>query len=642
MRSALPAYPALIALAAALACVSPSAQAATTLAPAGGGVAAPQLIGPGPTAYLRFQDSPFFGLPFTNFTLKDWENGVLEVPGVQVEATAYSLSSGFGPSLIDSVDADDGLINGASHNGADHYGNAVWSGDGFRFTFSRDAQGAYPTHAGIVWTDGGNYIVRFEAFDAHGISLGTVEGDHYSENIGNTGDSTEDRLYGAIYAGGISAIRIWHPEGGAVEVDHLQFGRGPVAPGGAPFAYAANAGWLNARTSTNDGLRINPASLAGWAYGANLGWVHFGDGPVSPSTSYANTSAATFGVNRDPAGNLTGYAYSANTGWINFGWASATDPQRARTDLASGRFLGYAYSANLGWIDLAAAGLAHDIVTFLDTDLDSLPDSWEYAYFGTLAAASAISDYDGDGVTDLAEYQTGTNPRDLDSPAPASPSTIATDAGHLYAANAGWIDARPSSRFGLKVGEYFLSGWLSAPNFGWIHVGDGTPTNGHAYTNSPGSPADYGVNLDATGALSGHAYGANIGWINFGWAEPNDPNRPRVDLTSGLFTGYAYSANLGWIALDSGALRTTSLDRPDTDADSMDDAWERENFGTIATAGVGTDADGDGQTDAAEYIAGTDPQDNADRFRIISQTFANQITDVTLEFTSSDTIYILL
>ncbi len=50
----------------------------------------------------------------------------------------------------------------------------------------------------------------------------------------------------------------------------------------------------------------------------------------------------------------------------------------------------------------------------LDTDSDGMPDLWEYKYFGTLTY-SGSGDYDGDGVSNLNEYQDGTNPADSSS-----------------------------------------------------------------------------------------------------------------------------------------------------------------------------------------------------------------------------------
>ncbi len=171
-----------------------------------------QLIGP--TPYLCQQDSPFAGVAFTWHYLETFESGALQVPGVTTSAGAVVGPGG----LTDSVDCDDGAVDGSGTNGRSFFSGA--GSVGIRFTFNAAVLGALPTHAGIVWTDGVNFI-HFEAFDALGASLGTVVGNHADGSFGGT--TAEDRFYGVIHPGGISAIFISN-DGGGIEVDHLQYG----------------------------------------------------------------------------------------------------------------------------------------------------------------------------------------------------------------------------------------------------------------------------------------------------------------------------------------------------------------------------------------------------------------------------------
>lgn len=193
-------------------------------------------------------------------------------------------------------------------------------------------------------------------------------------------------------------------------------------------------------------------------------------------------------------------------------------------------------------------------------------------------------------------------------------STIDAVDRHAYAANAGWIDFRPSATDGVKVTGTCLSGYAYAANFGWIHFGDGTPANGHTYGNN--SAGDSGVNLSDDGNLTGQAWAANAGWITF----EQTHGKPRLNFLTGAFSGHAWSANLGWISLatPSSALATDTLAIPDSDGDGLADAWEYLHFNSLLTANGSSDQDADGQGDLAEYEANTDPDDPASRFRMIS------------------------
>ena len=67
----------------------------------------------GPTPYLESSDSPFDGVSFgAYFHLEDFEDHLLNVPGVTASSGGVT-SIVFGPAIHDSVDADDGFIDGS-------------------------------------------------------------------------------------------------------------------------------------------------------------------------------------------------------------------------------------------------------------------------------------------------------------------------------------------------------------------------------------------------------------------------------------------------------------------------------------------------------------------------------------------------
>jgi hypothetical protein len=215
----------------------------------GGTAAHAALLGPsGGTGlsgeYASFADSPFSGLDFSAgyFFLEDFEDGLQNTAGLTAD-TGGVTSVVFGPTLHDSVDLDDGTLDGSGLAG-DSWFSSIGSA-GVTWTFNETVLGALPTHAGLVWTDGGGTIT-FEAFDASGNSLGTVVGGHATGGSG--GQTDEDRFYGVTEAGGISAIKISNSSGG-IELDHVQYGNPSVdqptaiaEPGGLAVLGLAMAG----------------------------------------------------------------------------------------------------------------------------------------------------------------------------------------------------------------------------------------------------------------------------------------------------------------------------------------------------------------------------------------------------------------
>jgi hypothetical protein len=186
----------------------------------GGSPSLPDSIGPLP--YLSLADSPFTGLDFDGyFHVEDWEDGTLDIPGVTPNSTSLASSAGAG--LVDSVDGDDGKVDGSCV--AEPHCDTLFSSTGtLEFVFDATALGGLPTHVGAVWTDGSfGCDAIFVAYDADDILIDTITATAIGD-ADNSGATSEDRFFGVVHAAGVKRITVQSSSGG-VEVDHLQIGR---------------------------------------------------------------------------------------------------------------------------------------------------------------------------------------------------------------------------------------------------------------------------------------------------------------------------------------------------------------------------------------------------------------------------------
>lgn len=199
--------------------------AALFVAPGGAMVAAgTTLLGPLP--YLSAADTPF-DLNDPGFFLETFEDDLLNVPGVSASVGPRAV---IGPGgNTDSVDADDGVIDGSGT-----LGHSIFTGAGFTgitFTFDPLVLGGLPTHVGIVWTDGAGTTL-FQAFGPGGEPIGSI-GPVAIATGGTSGQTDEDRFFGVINDAGVHSIKVSNTSGG-IELDHLQYG----TPGACPPASA--------------------------------------------------------------------------------------------------------------------------------------------------------------------------------------------------------------------------------------------------------------------------------------------------------------------------------------------------------------------------------------------------------------------
>jgi hypothetical protein len=179
------------------------------------------------------------------------------------------------------------------------------------------------------------------------------------------------------------------------------------------YAYFANAGWVDFRPNAADGVRVTESYFSGKAYAANFGWIDLGDGSPANGYAYSNITPADCGVNLAADGSLTGFAYAANVGWLIFEQVHG----QPKLNFLTGKIAGSIYSANLGWIslDTSFSVLLAMAIAYPDSDNDGIADAWEKKYFGSLGVASVTTDYDHDGQSDLAEYESDTPPNDPSS-----------------------------------------------------------------------------------------------------------------------------------------------------------------------------------------------------------------------------------
>lgn len=163
----------------------------------------------GPTPYLSATDTPT-GFASGAMAIEDLEDGDLDP---RLVTSAELIGPG---GQTDSVDADDGEIDGSGSQG-----RSLYDSPPFEIQF----QTPLPTSAGLVWTDGGTPTeVTFEAFGSDGQSLGSI-GPFTIGDGNNNGGTDEDRFFGVRDEGGILRLRVSHTSGG-IEIDHIQINAG--------------------------------------------------------------------------------------------------------------------------------------------------------------------------------------------------------------------------------------------------------------------------------------------------------------------------------------------------------------------------------------------------------------------------------
>jgi photosystem II stability/assembly factor-like uncharacterized protein len=172
-------------------------------------------------------------------------------------------------------------------------------------------------------------------------------------------------------------------------------------------------------------------AMHGWVVGSR--WAYMTYSPIYPVVFYTSDGGATW-VEKWPISGNNGF-YSARSVFFisqNKGWVvgdnlsvSAGYEKILRTDNSGGSWLNEGLNPSYddgiselndvtfptgleGWAVGRNSGIFHYKITS-DTDADGMLDSWEMQHFGNLSQGPN-GDYDSDGLTNLQEFQLGTNP----------------------------------------------------------------------------------------------------------------------------------------------------------------------------------------------------------------------------------------
>ncbi len=266
--------------------------------------------------YRRIADTPFAGVKGSSeyFYLEDFEDGALNTPGVTASVPVQMTP----PGSSDSVDEDDGSVDGSGLSGKEMSSNGQST---VSFTFNATTLGGLPTYAGVVWTDVGVSgeglgfgTVIFEAFDADGNSLGATPGVLLGDGM-NAGQTAEDRFFGAAHPAGISKIQLTMPQSIDWGLDHVQYGRVAnafIVPGSANIY---GAGHATAPAPGGDGGGLLPPKISVPTGAQKLRFTSVGGFVAVDGNTFTapDGDAATFSVSTSATGGISAF------GFPNFG-----------------------------------------------------------------------------------------------------------------------------------------------------------------------------------------------------------------------------------------------------------------------------------------------------------------------------------
>ncbi|MCB2385884.1 DUF7151 family protein [Thalassolituus alkanivorans] len=307
----------------------------------------------------------------------------------------------------------------------------------------------------------------------------------------------------------------------------------------------------------------------------------------------------------------------------------------------------------------------------LDTDGDGIADEWELRLLGDLTSATATSDYDNDGISDLQAFKTGSplNHLRFDFENGSLPDGWTNTANVLWSVSNTRAYSGQHSLMAGGAGDY-SNGY---PQLSFVLDLDGSDIASRIYFEGVEQPQQllrvtfelqpidgFGTyhyielpnptNFDGNSSISGYdqwlvavahvaagRYQATLSVTPFYCcsSEPVVPGKVYLDFIHGIHGPTPGDADNDGIpnylddyvtvpvpsendrdgdgisdAMD--AFPDDARYSQDNDADGLPDEWEYQYFGWLEANDGSADTDGDGVLDADEFVAGTEPLDDRD------------------------------
>ena len=211
----------------------------------------------GPSAYLQTGDTPAgFWCPCIGW-IEDFELNSVD-PFLTIdngEILEPNTFSGLMNSVTDSVDGDNGPVDGLGNSGHSWFTGASNPDDNqVTISFATPVK-----NAGLVFTDGDSSStnVKLEAFDSAGNSLAVIDGGDLADDM-FTGQTAEDTFLGFQNTdAGIASIQLSINAGIGIEIDHVHWQEAcpVVVPEPASYAtcFMALVGLAGLRRRREDG-----------------------------------------------------------------------------------------------------------------------------------------------------------------------------------------------------------------------------------------------------------------------------------------------------------------------------------------------------------------------------------------------------